>query len=91
MRWSFRFRQTKFVERLFLRRQVLRGNGGIFLPAFEFGQQILNDATVRLIFNRRFQPPFVFLTPDFDLVVAILNYDSVNLLAVEIQNVLCLP
>ena len=42
---------------------------------------------VGLVFDRRFEAPFLSLPAQLDLVVAILNHDPVELFAIEIDDI----
>src|SRR5437773_5394610 len=70
---------------------MLRRNRSLLLPGLQVRQQILNQCTVCLILDWRFEPPFVIPAPYFYLFVAILNDDTVDFAAIEVDHVLCLP
>ena len=58
------------------------------MPILQIGKKTGDQRSVGLIFDRRFQPPFVVVTADVDPVIAILNHDAVDLGAIKINNVL---
>ena len=88
---KLRLTQAELIEAALVFRDFLRRNGVEFLPALQISQEILDRAAVRLIFKRRLNPPFPVLPPQLDLVIAIVDYDSVQFLPLEIHHVLGVP
>ena len=48
-------------------------------------------AAIGLVFDRRFQPPFFVRAFQLDLVVAVLNDNAVDFIAIEIDDILGAP
>ncbi len=63
-------------------------DGSLLLPVFQVRQQSFDQRAIGLVLNRRFQAPFVVAASDLDLLVAVLNHDSVDLGSIKIDHVL---
>ena len=58
------------------------------MPVLEIEQEIVYHRSVGLILDWGFQPPFIVMPADVDLVVAVLDHEPVNFLVLKIKNVL---
>src|SRR5205085_2286638 len=59
----------------------------VLLPVLQFEQQIVHYRTVGLVFNWNFQSPLVVAPADVDLVVAILDNETVDFFATKVNKV----
>src|SRR5215208_3866857 len=63
-------------------------DGSFLLPVFQVRQQSVDQGAIGLVFNRCFQTPFVVAASDLDLLIAVLNHNSIDLGSIEINHVL---